>query len=161
MNIRQAVYDDLPAITAIYNHAVLHSVATFDTVTKTTDERRLWLDEHGDRYPVLVAEEAGCIIGWASLSRWSSRPAYDGTAEISIYFTDAACGKGFGSLLMPALLEAGKNAGLHTIIARISDGNGASIRLHEKFGFAHTGTLKEVGYKFGRYIDVHIMQCML
>lgn len=161
MLICKATQSDLPAITVIYNYAIEHTVATFDTVLKTVDDRKLWLSEHSDSYPVLVAKEADQVIGWASLSRWSPRAAYDGTAEISIYFSPDEQGKGHGNELMKAIIEHGKRAGLHTVIARISDGNEISIHLHKKFGFTLTGTLKEVGYKFDQYIDVHIMQLML
>ncbi|MES2690457.1 MAG: N-acetyltransferase family protein [Bacteroidota bacterium] len=161
MIIQKATVHHLPSITAIYNHAIEHSVATFDTELKTIDDRKTWLDEHGDNYPVLVALINDEVAGWASLSKWSPRAAYNGTVEISIYFAAQSQGKGYGNGLMKALLEAGKKAGLHTIIARISEGNEVSIYLHKKYGFVPTGTLKEVGYKFNRYVDVHMMQLML
>lgn len=161
MRIRKASEQDLPAITAIYNHAIAHTVATFDTELKSQEDRKAWLLEHSDTYPVLVAVVDNETIGWASLSRWSTRAAYDGTVEISIYFSEQHQGKGYGNLLMTAILDAPKNANLHTVIARISEGNATSIHLHKKFGFEPTGTLKEVGYKFNRYIDVHMMQLML
>ena len=161
MIIQKATYSHLPAITAIYNHAIEHSVATFDTELKTINDRKAWLDEHSKHYPVLVALVDDEVAGWASLSRWSPRAAYDGTVEISIYFSAQSQGKGYGNELMKAILEAGKEVGLHTVIARISEGNEVSIHLHKKYGFILTGTLKEVGYKFNRYVDVHMMQRML
>lgn len=159
--IRPATTVDLPAITAIYNHAVLHGVATFDTEPKTLAERGLWFNEHNERYPILVMIEQEQVVGWASLSKWSAKAAYDLSAEISIYFLPENQGKGYGNQLLPAILEAGKSGGLHTIIARITEGNEVSIHLHKKFGFESVGTLKEVGNKFNRFIDVHLMQLML
>lgn len=159
--IRPATTVDLPAITAIYNHAVLFGVATFDTEPKTLAERELWFNEHNERYPILVILEQEKVVGWASLSKWSTKAAYDLSAEISIYFLPENQGKGYGNLLLKATLEAGKAGGLHTIIARITEGNEVSIHLHKKYGFESVGTLKEVGNKFNRFIDVHLMQLML
>lgn len=158
MIIRKAFLADAQAITDIYNEAILNTVATFDTELKTVKDRIEWLDEHNDNYPVLIAEIDGTVVGWASLSKWSNRCAYDGTVEISIYFNPAYHGKGYGDLMMQAILNAGKEAKLHTVIARISDGNDVSIYLHQKHQFTHVGTLKQVGYKFNRFIDVHMMQ---
>lgn len=160
MIIRKATQIDAQAITDIYNDAILNTVATFDTETKTVEERINWLNEHNDNYPVLVAEFDETVIGWASLSKWSNRCAYDGTVEISIYFNPTHHGKGYGNLMMQAILNAGKAAKLHTVIARISDGNDVSIYLHKKHGFTTIGTLSQVGYKFNRFIDVHMMQLL-
>jgi L-amino acid N-acyltransferase len=159
--IRQATTVDLPAITAIYNHAIVYGIATFDTEPKNIEDREQWFNEHGERYPILVMLEQDEVIGWASLTKWSNKAAYDLSAEISIYFTPEHQGKGYGNQLLKAILEAGKTAGLHTIIARITEGNQASIHLHHKYGFVSVGTLKEVGNKFNRFIDVHLMQLML
>lgn len=159
--IRSATTVDLPAITAIYNHAVVFGVATFDTEPKSMHDREQWFNEHGERYPILVMLEQNEVIGWASLTKWSNKKAYDLSAEISIYFTPEHQGKGCGNQLLKAILEAGKTAGLHTIIARITAGNEVSIHLHKKYGFESVGTLKEVGNKFNRFIDVHLMQLML
>jgi L-amino acid N-acyltransferase len=159
--IRFASIEDIPAITAIYNHAISHTIATFDTEPKSVAEREQWLMDHGEKYPVLVMTIEGKVIGWASLSKWSPRTAYDLSAEISLYFLPEFQGKGYGNLLMPAIINAGKQAKLHTIIARISAGNEVSIHLHQKFGFSMVGTLKQVGSKFNCFIDVVMMQLML
>ena len=100
----------------------------------------------------------GIIIGWAALSQWSDRPAYAGTAEISLYIQEEFQGKGFGRQLSEAIIEAGLRVGLHTLIARVAEGNEASIALAESQGFEHIGVMREVGFKFGRLIDVHMMQ---
>ena len=156
--VRKATIENLGVITEIYNEAILATVATFDTETKTLEEQRDWFESHGPRHPVLVADKDGVICGWASLSEWSGRCAYSDTAEISLYVKEGYRGEGVGSKLMEAVLKEGERAGLHTVIARIADGNEASIRLHEAMGFGHIGVMREVGRKFGRRIDVHLMQ---
>jgi len=156
--IREAKIADLPAMTEIYNVAILKTFATFDTEPKSLAEQEKWFREHGGTNPILVGVMHGEIVGWASLSRWSDRCAYSDTAEISLYVSEFRQGKGFGRQLMKCILEKGRQAGLHTVIARIAEGNDISVHLHESFGFRHVGIMKEVGRKFGRLIDVHMMQ---
>ena len=156
--IRQARLEDLDAITEIYNDAILNTVVTFDTEPKTIEEQKLWFAEHGPKYPILVAEHEGLVVGWASLSRWSDRCAYSDTAEISLYVREEFQGKGIGKKLIQAIIGEGKNAGLHTVIARIAEGSEVSIHLHKSMGFEHIGVMKEVGRKFGKLLDVYLMQ---
>jgi L-amino acid N-acyltransferase YncA len=158
LTIRRANPKDLDAITEIYNEAILKTSATFDTQPKTSEEQKIWFADHGPKYPVLVAEEGGMVVGWASLSRWSDRCAYSDTAEISLYVGEEHQGKGTGKRLLKAILLEGQKAGLHTIVARITEGSQASIHLHKSMGFTHVGILREVGRKFGRLLDVHLMQ---
>jgi phosphinothricin acetyltransferase len=158
LEIRQATTGDLPAITEIYNDAILKTVATFDTETKTIDDRRAWLEHHGVKYPVLVAVENGVVKGWASLTPWSDRCAYSGTVENSVYVREECRGYGIGKKLLDVLMEEGRKAGFHTVIARIAETNDVSIRLHEKAGFKIIGVMEEVGVKFGKLLDVNIMQ---
>ena len=156
--VRKATGKDLAAITEIYNEAILTTVATFDTEPKTMEEQKAWFKAHGPKYPILVAEDKAQVIGWASLSMWSDRCAYADTAEISVYVKQEHRGKGVGRELMEVLMGEGQAAGLHTVIARIAEGNEVSIHLHRAFGFAPVGVMKEVGRKFGKLIDVHMMQ---
>ena len=156
--IRDASLKDLSDITEIYNEAILNTVATFDTNIKTLDEQRMWFDNHGSKNPIIVAEKNGFVIGWASLSQWSDRCAYSDTAEISLYVKEKYQGKGIGKKLMESIIIEGKKAGLHAIIARITQGNKLSIYLHELFGFKHIGVMKEVGQKFGKRLDVYLME---
>jgi len=156
--IRRAKLEDLGCITDIYNKAILTTVATFETHPKTEDEQRRWFYSHGAGKPVLVAELDGAIAGWASLSEWSDRCAYSDTAEVSLYVRENLQGKGIGKKLLQAIVDEGRNVGLHTVIARITDGNDVSIHLHESVGFQHIGLMKEVGRKFGKRIDVYLMQ---
>jgi phosphinothricin acetyltransferase len=158
IHIRSATEFDIPFITAIYNEAVLNTTATFDTELKTTEDRLIWLRNHSASFPVIVAEENGMVIGWASLSKWSERSAYDSTAELSVYVDKEHRDKGVGKQLMELITYEGKEAGLHTLISRITEGNEKSIYLHERLGFKNIGTLKEVGKKFGKFLDVHMLQ---
>jgi L-amino acid N-acyltransferase YncA len=157
-SIRPATIGDLAAITEIYNHAVLHTVATFDIVEKTIDAQRVWFKKHRGKYPILVAEVNGTVAGWAALTAWSDKPAYAGTAEISLYVQEEFQRRGIGQKLSEAIVEEGRKAGLHTLIAVIADENRTSINLAESLGFKHIGVLKEVGFKFGRLLDVVLMQ---
>jgi L-amino acid N-acyltransferase YncA len=156
--IRKAEIRDLRAITEIYNEAVLHTTATFDTTTKTVEEQRVWYDKHGGKFPILVAEEDSKIVGWASLSQWSDRCAYSDTAEGSIYVKENQQHKGIGRTLSETILKTGKDAKLHTVILRIAEGNEASMKLAKSLGFINVGTMKEVGKKFGKLLDVYILQ---
>jgi phosphinothricin acetyltransferase len=161
LTIRRAERRDLDSITAIYNDAVLKTVATFDIEPKTASERVSWFEAHGPRHPILVAESGGTVAGWISLSEWSDRLAYADTAEVSLYVAEERRGEGVGKKLMEAALNEGREAGLHTIVSRIAGGNETSVRLHESFGFQHIGIMKEVGRKFGKLIDVLLMQKIL
>ena len=158
INVRPAIPDDLPAITEIYNEAVLTTTATFDTETTTVAERQTWFKAHDSCYPVLVAEENDLVYGWASLSRWSPKIGYAGTVEVSLYVGSSFRGQGIGKKLMAAILAEGGSSGHHTVLARIVEGNAISIGLHEAFGFELVGVIREVGYKFDRWLDVWLMQ---
>ncbi len=159
--IRRAVRGDLQRITDIYNQAVVRTTATFDTQPKTVQEREGWFTRHGERHPVLVAEEDAGVCGWVSLSPYSDRAAYDRTVEISIYVSEERRGKGVGKALMQRIVEEAQALGHHVILARIAEGNPASVHLHESAGFFMVGTMKEVGVKFGRRLDVHLMEKIL
>ena len=158
MTIRKATLNDLEAITEIYNNAIQKTVATFDTETKTYEEQKKWFEEHGLNNPIIVAELEGNIVGWAALSKYSTRCAYSDTAEISLYVNDQDQRKGIGKRLMQSIIKEGKNTSLHSVIARITEGNEKSIHLHKSVGFEHIGIMKEVGHKFGKRLDVCLMQ---
>jgi phosphinothricin acetyltransferase len=158
LKIRKAAETDLADITDIYNDAILHTVATFDTEPRSLEKQREWFNAHGPQFPVLVAEINGQVAGWGSLSRWSDRCAYSATAEASLYIREGERGRGTGKALITELLKEGQKAGLHTVIARIVEGNAASIHLCESLGFTYIGAMKEVGSKFGKLLDVHMLQ---
>ncbi|MDP3879266.1 MAG: N-acetyltransferase family protein [Dehalococcoidales bacterium] len=158
VTIRTANLADLKAITEIYNEAVLNTDASFDIKPKTVTEQEAWFAHHGTRRPVLVAELDGGVVGWASLSEWSHHNAYADTVEVSLYVKLMFWRRGIGGKLLEEILLAGEKVGLHTVIARITAGNSVSIHLHESAGFEHIGVMREVGRKFGRLLDVHMMQ---
>ena len=161
LTIRPATPSDIPQITEIYNDAIQNTTATFDTEVKTEEQQEKWFNEHGEKHPVLVAEDQGNVIGWASLSSWSDRCAYKDTAEVSVYVDSEHRDKGVGKKLLEMLILEGKAAGLHNLVSRITEGNLNSIHIHEKFGFRHIGIMKEAGVKFGRMLDVYFMQKLL
>lgn len=161
VTIRLAEVADVPAITDIYNEAILTTTATFDTEPKTVADRTQWWQSHDERHPVLVAEVEGKVVGWASLTRWSERRAYDDTAETSFYVLSTFRGRGIGRRLKEAIIQEAVRLRFHTLIARAAEGSHESVHLNERAGFVHIGTLKEVGRKFGRRLDVHILQKML
>ena len=156
--IRKAKYEDLTGITSIYNDAIKNTVATFDTEIKTLEEQKVWFEQHGLKNPIIVAEENNDVVGWAALSKWSNRHAYSDTAEISVYVKDTFQRKGIGKKLMQEIVKKGEKAGLHLLIARITDNNPVSIHLHESVGFSKIGVMKECGFKFGKRLDVVLMQ---
>lgn len=158
MNIRSAKIDDIEDITAIYNEAILHTVATFDTDERTVGQQLEWFHHHDEFHPVIVAEIDSAVVGWASLSKWSDRKAYDKTVEISFYVRDGNRGKGIGKTLIQTIVQMGEKMGHRTILSRITTGNDASIYLHRLVGFEDVGTMKQVGEKFGEVLDVLIMQ---
>jgi phosphinothricin acetyltransferase len=158
--IRKAVPLDVPAITEIYNEAILTTTATFDIKPKTVASQRNWFKVHGKRNPVLVAVVDGKVVGWVSLSEYSARCAYADTVELSLYIKEVFRNQGVGKRLMTAVLAEGQKAGLHSVISRIAGGNDISIHLHKQFGFQDVGVMKEVGNKFGKLLDVYIMQKM-
>ena len=159
--LRRATWDDLPVITDIYNEAVMTTTATFDLVPKQAAEQRAWFEKHGDRHPIFVATDNNAIAGWISLSPWSDRCAYDGTVETSFYVASRARGQGLGTQLLAHNLQAARTLGYHTVLARIAAGSDASLHLHRKCGFTAVGCLRQVGRKFDRWLDVHILQLML
>ncbi len=158
VQIRKATKADLLQMLEIYNEAVQNTTATFDTNPRTMEKQIQWFEEHKANHPIFVAEENKTIVGWASLSPYSDRCAYDSTAEISVYIHADHRGKKIGSQLLEIATLEGRNVNIHTIISRITTENLSSIHIHEKIGYSHVGTLKEVGTKFGKLLDVQIMQ---
>jgi L-amino acid N-acyltransferase len=159
--IRRATLADVPAITEIYNDAIRTTTATFDTEPKSMADRQQWFARHDERHPILVAEVNGAVLGWASLSPWSDRQAYADTAETTFYVAADSQGQGVGRRLKHATIAEARRLEFHTLIARVAEESFASLHLNESLGFRRVGTLREVGRKFGRRLDVHILQLML
>ncbi|MEI6534859.1 MAG: N-acetyltransferase family protein [Verrucomicrobiaceae bacterium] len=158
---RAATRAELPAINAIYNHYVLHSTCTYQTVPSTSDERAQWFAAHGEKHPVIVAELGGIVIGWGSLSKLHERQAFANSVEDSIYLHHEHTGRGIGGKMLVELLRLAKLAGHHTVLGAICSDQAGSIALHEKLGFEKVARLREVGYKFDRWLDLVWMQKML
>lgn len=158
VQVRPGVEADLKALTDIYNHYVRETPITFDTTVFTPEERRPWLLSHPEDGPHLlkVAAEADSqeILGYATSSPFRAKPAYATSVEVTIYLAPHAGGRGVGTLLYEALFASLAGQDLHRAYAGIAQPNEASRRLHERFGFRHVGTYREVGRKFGRYWDV-------
>lgn len=156
MLIRKATIEDLPALTDIYNYEVEYGTSTMDLTPKTLEERREWFYQHGtSRHPLFVAEIDGTVVGYVTLSPYREKEAYRSTAELSIYVALEARGQGVASALMEYVLEqVRQNKEIHTVVSVITGGNKASRKLHEKFGFTFCGTIREVGMKFGHYLDI-------
>jgi len=162
MLIRDANPTDLGALRDIYNDAVLNTTAIWNEVAIDLDNRRAWLELRAQQgFPVLVAEDAGEVVGYASYGPWRAFDGFRETVEHSVYVRADQRGKGVGPQLMQALIDRARTQGLHVMVAAIESGNAASIRLHERLGFATTGQMPQVGQKFGRWLDLTFMQLIL
>jgi len=159
--VRLATPADNEAIRAIYNIEVIESTVTFDLVPRSADDQQRWLSARSGAHAVLVAEDAGEVVGFGSLSPYRDRPAYSTSVEDSIYVRRDQQGRGVGKALLGELLRLATAHGFHAVMARIVGGHEASIALHRAAGFEIVGTEREVGRKFGRWLDVLVMQLLL
>jgi L-amino acid N-acyltransferase len=159
--VRLARPEDAEAIRAIYNLEVTESTVTFDLVPRTLAEQEAWLAEHDGVHPAVVAELDGEVVGFGSLGPYRSRPAYATTVEDSVYVRRDLRGAGCGRAILGELVRLGTVHGFHAVMARIVGGHEASIGLHTACGFGLVGVEREVGRKFGRWLDVVLMQRML
>jgi L-amino acid N-acyltransferase YncA len=161
--IRACLPGDISAITAIYEHAVIHGTASFEVDAPDAAEMtRRWEHLLEGGYPYLVAESQHELLGYAYAGPYRSRPAYAHTVEDSVYIRQDCQHRGIGLALLRRLVEEARLGGYRQMIAVIGDsGNQASIRLHERAGFVHAGTLRAVGWKHGRWLDVVHMQRVL
>src|SRR6187455_1910442 len=127
VHIREAELADVEPIREIYNEAILTTTATFDTEPKSAEERLQWFQSHDERHPIIVAVVEGKVVGWASLTQWSDRAAYDDTAETSFYVKSEFRGRGIGRKLKTATIETARRLRFHTLIARVAEGSDESI----------------------------------
>jgi phosphinothricin acetyltransferase len=159
MKYRLATTDDAEAIREIYNKEVLGSTVTFDMVARSTEDQLAWMDEHSGAHPAVVAvDDLERVCGFGSLSPYRPRAAYRTTVEDSVYVDEASQGLGVGKGLLAELVRLAAAHGFHAVIARIVGGHEASIGLHRACGFELVGVEREVGRKFGRWLDVAVMQ---
>ncbi len=156
MIIRKPVPQEIPALLEIYNYEVENGVATLDIDKKSLADWERWYYNHNiSNHPLIVCEDEGEIAGYATLSSYREKQAYSSTVELSVYVSPDHRRKGVGTLLMEEILRmAREDESIHTVVSVITSGNLASVRLHDKFGFTFCGTIKEVGIKFGRYVDI-------
>ncbi|MBE3640061.1 GNAT family N-acetyltransferase [Mangrovicoccus algicola] len=159
MLICDAEERDLDGITAIYNHAVAHTTAIWNDAQVDLPNRRAWLKARREAgHPVLVARaEDGTVAGYASFGDWRAFDGYRHTVEHSVYVRADLRGGGIGLALMQALIARARSAGKHAMVAGIEAGNAGSLRLHERLGFERAGVLREVGTKFGQWLDLVFM----
>ena len=153
---------DAEATRAIYNVEVLESTVTFDITPRSLADQLVWIAEHSGGHPAIVAvDDDDTLLGFASLSPFTPRAAYAPTVEDSVYVHRDARGRGVGEVLLREIVRLGTDHGFHSAVARIVGGHEASIALHRKCGFEEIGCEREVGRKFGRWLDVVLMQRML
>ena len=161
-SIRVATVDDLPAIDAIYNHYVRSATWTWQYDPTLPAERRAWYDAHGPKHPITVAVDgAGAIVGFGSLSVYNRREGYRFTVENTVYVHPEQQRRGIGRALLADLVERARALGHHSIVASISADQEASIGLHAAAGFVEVGRMRELGVKFGRWLDCVYMQKLL
>jgi L-amino acid N-acyltransferase YncA len=164
MNIilRQATLADLDKILDIVNHSILHATANYSYDIQTIEVQTKWFEEKkAKNLPVIVADLDGEVVGFGSYGQFREKIGYQYTVEHSVYVVDNVIGKGIGKQLLTELIRLAKQQGYHVMIGAIDADNAGSIAFHEKFGFVATGTIREVGYKFGHWLDLVFMQLIL
>jgi len=162
ITIRQATEADLPQILAIYNEVIVNTTAVYQYEPHTLEMRTAWFrTKQQEGFPVFVATEGDTVLGLSTMGTFRAWQAYKYSVENSIYVAAAARGKGIGRLLMPPIIDAARQMDMHTIIAGIDATNDVSLRLHKSFGFEEVAHFKQVGYKFGRWLDLKFLQLIL
>lgn len=162
INIREATTEDLPAILDIYNDAILHTTAVYDYEPHTLEMRYEWFAmKQQQAMPVFIATDDAIIVGFSSIGPFRPWAGYKYSVENSIYVKDGQRGKGIGKLLMQPLIDAARAKQLHTLVAGIDAENKLSIDFHKQFGFEEVGYLKQISWKFDRWLDLVFMQLIL
>ena len=156
--IRLAEHGDTEAIRAIRNHVIEHSTAMWTTHLVSPDDGRAWLAENLARRSAYVAEADGEVIGFANWSPWRPKDGYRHTVEDSVYLTEGHQGQGLGAELLRTLIDGAGESGAHVMMASIEAANARSVALHQRLGFELVGTAREVGTKFGRWLDLTMMR---
>jgi L-amino acid N-acyltransferase YncA len=162
MLIRDAREDDLPGVLAIYNDVIATSTAVYSDLPVTLDNRRTWWEGRvAQGYPVLVAADSAGVTGFASFGDFRAWPGYRFTVEHTVHVRADRRGSGVGTELMKALIARGSALGKHVMIAGVDASNDASLRFHERLGFERVAHFREVGFKFGRWLDLVFLQRFL
>lgn len=159
--VRRAVPADAAAVAEIYNRGIEQRIATFETEPRTEEDRRRWIEAHGERHPILVAEVGGQVVGWASVSAYRPRACYDGIGEHSVYVREGFQGRGVGRRLLMALIEEAARLGYWKLVSRIFDFNHPSRALHRVCGFREVGVYEKHGKLDGRWLDCVIVERLI
>lgn len=160
--IRHANASDLPVILEIYNHAIINTTAVYQEDVHTLAMREQWFaDKLKIGHPVFVAEISGQVIGFSTYGPFRNWPGYRFTVEHSVYVHVNSRGKGAGKLLVQAVIANARNKGMHALIAGIDSSSEGSLHLHRSLGFTEVAHFKQVGYKFGRWLDLKFMELIL
>jgi len=162
MQIRDAIEADIDEITVIYNEVLIHSTAIYNDTPTTREDRLAWLRARRDQgYPVIVATNDGSIVGFASFGDFRPWPGYRFTVEGTVHIHADTRGQGAGTELLKHIIEQARAIGKHTMVAGVDSENTASLRFLERFGFERAGHLREVGFKFDRFLDLVFLQYWL
>lgn len=162
MFVRHAIESDLPAMLEIYNDIIANTTAVWHYEPHTLAMRKDWFDQRREQgFPIFVAVENEKLLGFSTIGPFRPWPGYSNTVENSVYVAADSRGKGVAKLLLPPLIEAAMQLKLHAIVAGIEAENTASIALHEKFGFTEVAHFKEVGWKFGRWMDLKFLELIV
>jgi L-amino acid N-acyltransferase YncA len=159
--IRAGKTSDAAAITEIYNHFVRNTVVTFEEVPVTVNDMAQRILDLSERFPWLVWDDGGAVVGWAYATAWKARSAYRFSVETTVYVAAGHQGRGMGFALYGALLEGLKARQVHSAVGGIALPNPASVALHEKLGFKKIAQFVEIGRKFDRWVDVGYWQLIL
>jgi L-amino acid N-acyltransferase YncA len=159
--IRFASEDDADEVCRIYNQGIEERIATLETELRSPAERRQWMAARGSRHPVIVAEHAGSVVGWASLNPFNPRQAYDHVADLSVYVERGWRGRGVGRLLLDRLVELARRLDYHKMVLAAFPSNVAGMALYERVGFGTVGIYREQGQLDGEWVDVIIMEKLL
>ena len=161
--LRRARGDDIEAILAIYNASVAVDTASWDSAPQTLAERQAWFEERAAAgHAVLVAvDDADTVLGWGSWGPFRAKHGYRLTMEHTLYVAEGARGTGLGRLLLQGLIDTASHAGVHVLVGALTQENTASLALHERLGFVEVGRLPQVGAKFGRWLDLVLVQRIL
>lgn len=158
MKIRDANFEDIESIRKIYNEGIQDRIATLETDEKDVIYMEQWFKQHVERYSIVVAENEGSIVGWASLNPYNNRCAYAGVGDLSVYIAREYRGRGIGSLLLKAIEEAARKNGFHKIILYTFPFNEMGQKLYAKNGFREVGTFQKHGILDGKFVDVMAME---
>jgi L-amino acid N-acyltransferase YncA len=162
VTIRDAVEQDLPEILAIYNDVILTTTAVYSELPHTLEMRAAWFWERKEAgFPVIVAEQDGVVVGFGTYGKFRVWPCYRFTVEHSVYIHKDSRGQGISKILLSEIIALAKTAGMHALIAGVDSENEVSLLLHLKFGFVEVARFKEVGFKFGRWLDLVFLEMLL